>query len=180
MFKQSVIAVMIVSFLTAGCVGQGEMIRKKVIMPGGETVTYVSYNNNIPNFLRGRDSFTYSYIIKEDTPSGLQMKAVQTVWRHCRDNVDIVHPNRFVSVATYGILFGAAGAVGGALGAQFFSYAITGEYAGYAGVAGATFGAAYGLTVLTGELYTFQSCARELMHQFPRYGIRVVMDSPTP
>ena len=161
---------------------QDEMIRSKITMPRGERRILVHFKHKVPTILRSRDSFSFSYLTAEGSPADLQLElaATATVWRHCREHVDIVHPDRIVTVMVHGLVFGAAGAIGGALGAQAFKYAVTGEYAEYGAAASGPFGMAYALTVLTGELYTFQNCARELFNEFSGYGVKVIMESPNP
>ena len=180
MLNRLTIAILIASLLTTGCVMQDEMIKTRITMPRGEKRTLVHFNHKLPTILRSRDSFSFSYLIAEESPTDLQLAATATVWRHCREHVDIVHPDRIVTVMVHGLVFGAAGAIGGALGAQAFKYAVTGEYAEYGAAASGPFGMAYALTVLTGELYTFQNCARELFNEFSGYGIKVFMESPNP
>ena len=180
MLNRLTIVILISSLLTAGCAMQDEMIKTRITMPRGEKVTLVHFNHKLPTMLRGRDSFTFSYLIKEESPTEMQLAAVATVWGHCREHVDIVHPDRIVTVMVHGLLFGAAGAAGGALGALAFPTAIVGQYAQYGAASGGLFGLAYGATILTGELYTFQSCARELFADLPAYGVKVILESPTP
>lgn len=180
MCNRLTVAVLIVSLLTVGCAMQDEMIKTRITMPGGEKRTLVHFNHKLPTVLRGRDSFTFSYLIAEESPTDQQLKATAVIWGHCRDHVDIVHPDRIVTVMVHGVLFGAAGAAGGALGALAFPTAIVGQYAQYGAASGGMFGLAYGATILTGELYTFQNCARDLFNEFTNYGIKVLLESPTP
>lgn len=170
--------ILIVAFLATGCVSQGERVLTRVTMPDGEKATIVSYNNNVPKmFLR---DYAMSYIVGGESPTDKQLAAVTEVERACTEHTRIVHPHIAVTIGTYAVLFGAGGAAGGALGALAFPGAIVGQYAEYAAAAGGTFGAVYGGTINSGKNYTFQSCGRELLSRFPKYGVRATIDSPTP
>lgn len=178
MDKHMGVTVLIAVFLTTGCVSQGKRVLTRVTMPDGEHATIVSYNNNVPKmFLR---DYAMSYFVVGKKPTDKQLAAVTEVERACTEHTRIVHPHIAVTIGTYAILFGGAGAAGGALGALAFPGAIVSQYAEYAGAAGGTFGGVYGGTINGGKNYTFQSCGRELLSRFPKYGVQATIDSPTP
>ncbi|MCX6787873.1 MAG: hypothetical protein NT108_01760 [Candidatus Kaiserbacteria bacterium] len=170
--------VLVTAFLTTGCASQGERKLISITMPDREEATIVAHNQIFPNWTIDQDTYKLNYIIAGKAPSNKQFAAVEEAERVCREYTKVVHPNDLMTVGVDAIMFGAAGAAGGAVGSLAFSFAKASEYAMYAGASGGFFGGAYGALTLGGKVYTFESCGREVMARFSAYRVQVLMRTP--
>lgn len=172
------ISILVLMLLTSACASQGNRMLIPISMPGGEKATIVAHNQVYPNWLIDKDTYKLNYLIVGQEPSNKQFAAIDEAERACRKYTGAVHPLDSVVVGTDALIYGAAGAAGGALGSLAFSFAKEIQYAIYAGASGGSFGGAYGLLTLGGKIYTFENCGREVMGSFPTYGVRVLQRAP--
>lgn len=165
------------AILLAACAGPGEMKREMVTMPGGEKATLVMHDQKAPDWMLKQDTMELNYIVKGDI-SEKQLAAVAEAERACRIFAKNVRPHNLVAVASQGVLYTAAGAIGVGLGSQAFAGAKFSEYARYGGLATGFAGLANGAVTLGGQTYTFENCGREIFDIFPGYEVRVLQKSP--
>lgn len=183
--KFSVAILMAVALMaTTGCISQGKRELLPFTMPPyedgkpGPAGTIVAHNQVFPNWMIDSDTYKLNYIIYGKNPSDTQLAAVEKVEEVCRNYTHVVHPSDLMTVGVDAIMFGGAGAAGGAVGSLAFTFAKASEYAMYAGASGGFFGGAYGALTLGGKVYTFENCGREILGRFPGYKVQVLLRTP--
>lgn len=172
------VTVLALALLSSACASQGERRLISLKMPGGEEATIVAHNQVFPNWMIDSDTYGLNYMIAGKTPTEKQFAAVEEAERACREYAQVVHPHDSMTVLVDAVVFGAAGAAGGGIGALAFPGAVIGQYAMYAAASGGFFGAGYGMLTLGGKIYTFENCGREVMSRFPNYKVQVLLKSP--
>ena len=170
--------VLVAVFLSTACASQGERRLILFTMPDGEKATIVAHNQVVPNWMIDSDTYALNYMIAGGAPTEKQFAAVEKAELACREYARVVHPHDSMTVLVDAVIFGAAGAAGGGIGAIAFPGAIIGQYAMYAAASGGFFGAGYGALTLGGKVYTFENCGREIMSRFPNYKVQVLLKSP--
>mgnify|MGYP001581120488 FL=1 len=171
-----VLALVAMLMFTA-CVGPGERVIIPLTMPDGERATIVAHDQSFPDWMLDQRKLAINYIVKGDV-SRKQLAAVAATEKACRLYTGTVRPNNLVAVLSSGVLYAAAGALGGGLGSMAITGAIASEYAQYSASALGTAGLANGIITLGGQTYTFENCGREVLYLFPSYKVRVLQKSP--
>lgn len=166
------------SVLVGACASQGDAVRIRGTMPGGEKFTIVAHNQSVPDWMLAENKLKLNYVVRGDLTAA-QLTAVAETERACRIYTGTVRPSNLVAVLSNGVLYAAAGFVGIGLGAKAaFDGAKYSDYGKYGGYAGAFSGAANGVVTLGGQTYTFENCGREVLDLFPRYGVHIIQKSP--
>lgn len=163
--------------VVAACAGPGALIKIPVRMPGGERATIVAHNQQAPDWMLSRKKLALNFIVRGDV-SAKELAAVAETERACRIYTKTVRPNNLVAVASGGVVYALAGAIGVGIGSQAFSYAVPSQYAQYGAWASGLGGTANGLVSLGGQTYTFENCGREIFALFPGYQVHVLQKSP--
>ncbi len=174
--KLYMLAIMAMLTFTA-CIGPGPREEVRLKMPDGETATIFAHNQQVPDWMLDREKMAINFVLKGSV-SKKQLAAVAETERACRLYTGVVRPNNLVAVLSSGVLYAAAGALGGGLGSMAITGAVASEYAQYSASALGSAGLANGIITLGGQTYTFENCSREVLGLFPNYKVRVLQKSP--